>query len=206
MSSPGGASQPSRSPRTWIRCRRSSLRAKTTNSSGAAAPAIPRASSRPCCTPCVGCSKQAHEISGCCSWWAKSATAPARYAAAKDPRGSKFIINGEPTENKLALGSKGALRLELVASGRMAHSAYPELGESAIEKLLDALQAIRRVQLPVDKILGASTLNIGTIAGGRAPNVIPDRRARGNFHSPGGRWRFHARCHPASRRRQSRSP
>jgi acetylornithine deacetylase len=96
-------------------------------------------------------------------------------AAAKDPRGSKFIINGEPTENKLALGSKGALRLELMANGRMAHSAYPELGESAIEKLLDALQEIRRVPLPVDKILGASTLNIGTIAGGRAPNVIPDR-------------------------------
>jgi acetylornithine deacetylase len=95
-------------------------------------------------------------------------------AAAKSPRGSKFLINGEPTENKLALGSKGALRLEVVASGRMAHSAYPELGESAIEKLLDALEEIRRVRLPVDSILGASTLNIGTISGGRAPNVIPD--------------------------------
>jgi acetylornithine deacetylase len=95
-------------------------------------------------------------------------------AASNDPRGSKFIINGEPTENKLALGSKGALRLELVASGRMAHSAYPELGESAIEKLLDALAEIRRLRLPVDEMLGASTLNIGTIAGGRAPNVIPD--------------------------------
>ncbi|HTC36978.1 MAG TPA: M20/M25/M40 family metallo-hydrolase [Bryobacteraceae bacterium] len=95
-------------------------------------------------------------------------------AAAKDPRGSKFIINGEPTENKLALGSKGALRLEIIANGRMAHSAYPALGESAIEKLIDALNEIRRVQLPVDETLGASTLNIGTIAGGRAPNVIPD--------------------------------
>lgn len=95
-------------------------------------------------------------------------------AAAKDPRGSKFIINGEPTENKLALGSKGALRLEIIANGRMAHSAYPALGESAIEKLLDALNEIRRVRLPMDEILGASTLNIGTVAGGRAPNVIPD--------------------------------
>ncbi len=95
-------------------------------------------------------------------------------AAARVPRGSKFLINGEPTENKLALGSKGALRIELEASGRMAHSAYPELGESAIEKLLDALQAARRVPLPVDRILGPSTLNIGTISGGRAPNVIPD--------------------------------
>ena len=95
-------------------------------------------------------------------------------AAARTPRGSKFLINGEPTENKLALGSKGALRYEIVAHGRMAHSAYPELGESAIEKLLDALHRIRRIELPVDPVLGASTLNIGTIHGGRAPNVIPD--------------------------------
>jgi acetylornithine deacetylase len=95
-------------------------------------------------------------------------------AAAKLQRGSKFLINGEPTENKLALGSKGALRLEVVASGRMAHSAYPELGDSAIVKLLDALNIMRNLPLPTDKILGASTLNIGTISGGRAPNVIPD--------------------------------
>lgn len=96
------------------------------------------------------------------------------FAAAKTPRGSRFLINGEPTENKLALGSKGALRFEFHAHGRMAHSAYPELGESAIEKLLDALERVRRMPLPTDKILGASTLNIGTIGGGRAPNVIPD--------------------------------
>ncbi len=95
-------------------------------------------------------------------------------AAAHTPRGSKFLINGEPTENKLALGSKGTLRHEIVAHGRMAHSAYPELGESAIEKLLDALARIRAIQLPVDEVLGPSTLNIGTISGGRAPNVIPD--------------------------------
>ena len=96
------------------------------------------------------------------------------YHAAQNPRGSKFIINGEPTENQLALGSKGALRYELIARGKMAHSAYPELGESAIEKLLDVLQAIRQIKFPVDPILGPSTLNIGTIRGGRAPNVIPD--------------------------------
>ena len=96
------------------------------------------------------------------------------YAAAKNPRGSRYIINGEPTENKLALGSKGALRYEIIAQGRMAHSAYPHLGESAIEKLLDALERIRRIPMPSDAILGASTLNIGTIQGGRAPNVIPD--------------------------------
>jgi acetylornithine deacetylase len=95
-------------------------------------------------------------------------------AAAENPRGSKFLINGEPTENKLALGSKGALRYEIVARGRMAHSAYPELGESAIEKLLNALDRLRKMALPVDPILGRSTLNIGTIKGGVAPNVIPD--------------------------------
>ncbi len=96
------------------------------------------------------------------------------YEAAKHPRGSRFLINGEPTSNKLALGSKGALRYEVSASGRMAHSAYPELGESAIEKLLNALTALRAIELPVDPILGPSTMNIGTIGGGRAPNVIPD--------------------------------
>jgi acetylornithine deacetylase len=96
------------------------------------------------------------------------------FHAAKNGRGSRFLVNGEPTENKLAVGSKGALRMEVFASGRMAHSAYPELGESAIDKLLDALQAIRRVPLPVDPVLGPSTLNIGTIGGGRAPNVIAD--------------------------------
>ena len=100
-------------------------------------------------------------------------SAGAQYAA-EHPRGSKFIINGEPTSNRLALGSKGALRYELVARGKMAHSAYPELGDSAINRLLDALEAIRKVELPVDPILGPSTLNIGTIHGGRAPNVIPD--------------------------------
>jgi acetylornithine deacetylase len=96
------------------------------------------------------------------------------YEAARHPRGSRFLINGEPTENQLALGSKGALRYEISATGRMSHSAYPELGESAIEKLLDALAAMRRIELPVDPILGPSTMNIGTITGGRAPNVVPD--------------------------------
>jgi acetylornithine deacetylase len=97
------------------------------------------------------------------------------FAAARESRGSRYLINGEPTENKLALGSKGALRFEIVAQGRMAHSAYPHLGESAIEKLLDALERVRRVPMPSDPILGSSTLNIGTIQGGRAPNVIPDQ-------------------------------
>jgi len=96
------------------------------------------------------------------------------YHAAKHPRGSKYIINGEPTENQLAIGSKGALRMEVIGEGRMAHSAYPELGDSAVLKLLDALERIRGVALPSDELLGPSTLNIGTLQAGRAPNVIPD--------------------------------
>jgi acetylornithine deacetylase len=72
--------------------------------------------------------------------------------ASKAPRGSRYLINGEPTENLLALGSKGALRYELIAQGRLAHSAYPELGHSAIETLLDVLQDIRRVPLPEDAL------------------------------------------------------
>ncbi len=96
------------------------------------------------------------------------------YKMAQIPRGSKYIINGEPTENQLALGSKGALRYEVCATGKMAHSAYPELGESAINKLLDVLADIRQIPLPTDPLLGPSTLNIGTLSGGRAPNVIAD--------------------------------
>ena len=94
--------------------------------------------------------------------------------ANQQPRGARFLINGEPTENKLAVASKGTLRVELVARGQMAHSAYPELGESAIEKLLDAVQAVRKLDLPVHPKAGPCTMNIGLIEGGRAPNVIPD--------------------------------
>jgi acetylornithine deacetylase len=95
-------------------------------------------------------------------------------AAAASPRGSRFLINGEPTQNQLAVGSKGALRYEIVAKGKLAHSAYPELGHSAIHSLLDALWEIRAIPLPNDPILGQSTLNVGTIDGGRAPNVVAD--------------------------------
>jgi len=91
------------------------------------------------------------------------------------PKGSKFLINGEPTDNRLALASKGALRVELRAKGRMAHSAYPELGESAIDKLVGALHDVMALPLPVEPEIGPSTLNIGLIEGGRAPNVIADK-------------------------------
>jgi acetylornithine deacetylase len=91
------------------------------------------------------------------------------------PKGSSFLINGEPTDNRLALASKGALRVELRAKGRMAHSAYPELGESAIDKLVAALNDVLAMSLPVEPEIGPSTLNIGLIEGGRAPNVIADK-------------------------------
>jgi acetylornithine deacetylase len=95
--------------------------------------------------------------------------------ANQQPNSCKFIINGEPTENRIAIASKGALRVELTATGRMAHSAYPELGESAIDKLVEALHRLRAMKLPSDPEVGPCTLNIGTIDGGRAPNVIPDK-------------------------------
>jgi acetylornithine deacetylase len=94
--------------------------------------------------------------------------------AAVNSRGSRFLINGEPTENQLALGTKGVLRYEITAHGKLAHSAYPELGHSAIHSLLDVLRAIRMIPLSVDPLLGPCTLNVGTIAGGRAPNVVAD--------------------------------
>jgi acetylornithine deacetylase len=95
--------------------------------------------------------------------------------ANENPRGSRFLINGEPTDNRLALASKGALRVELRAHGKMAHSAYPELGSSAIDKLLAALHDIQQLPLPIIEGIGDSTMNIGIIQGGRAPNVIADK-------------------------------
>src|SRR6267143_653683 len=95
--------------------------------------------------------------------------------ANQQPIGARFLINGEPTENHLALASKGTLRVELTATGRMAHSAYPELGDSAIDKLIEALHRLQAMKLPSDPEVGPCTLNIGIIEGGRAPNVIPDK-------------------------------
>jgi acetylornithine deacetylase len=96
------------------------------------------------------------------------------YIANGHESGCRFLINGEPTENRIALASKGTLRVEVTARGRMAHSAYPELGESAIDKLIPALTCLRAMALPSDPQVGPCTLNIGLIEGGRAPNVIPD--------------------------------
>jgi acetylornithine deacetylase len=86
----------------------------------------------------------------------------------------EFLINGEPTDNLLAIGTKGSVRLTISTAGRAAHSAYPEAGESAMEKLLDVLQNIRGVEWPEDSFFGATTCNIGVVTGGTRPNVIPD--------------------------------
>ena len=89
------------------------------------------------------------------------------------PDGCRFVINGEPTDNRLATSTRGILRVKLVATGRAAHSAYPELGESAIEKLADAIVALRAIELPADAELGRTSYSIGLISGGVAPNVVP---------------------------------
>jgi len=86
-----------------------------------------------------------------------------------------FLVNGEPTDNRLATATKGSLRLTLKTRGRSAHSAYPEHGESAIEKLLDVLSDIRRCVWPTDEWLGETTCNIGVLSGGTRPNVIPEQ-------------------------------
>lgn len=85
----------------------------------------------------------------------------------------KYLINGEPTDLDLAVGSKGSLRMLLKTKGKAAHSAYPEMGESAIEKILDVLQDILKADFPKDEFFGETTLNIGTIKGGLKTNIVP---------------------------------
>jgi acetylornithine deacetylase len=98
-------------------------------------------------------------------------------AANKHPlaRECRFLINGEPTDNRLAIGTKGSVRVIITTEGRAAHSAYPEAGESAIEKLLDILQDIRACEWPEDSFFGTTTCNIGVLNGGTRPNVIADK-------------------------------
>jgi acetylornithine deacetylase len=103
----------------------------------------------------------------------EEAGSPGALAANEIPNRSRYLINGEPTESKLALGSKGALRAMFRTAGRAAHSAYPAMGESAVDKLLDVLADLRGVELPTDETLGVTTMNIGVIKGGVAANVIP---------------------------------
>ena len=94
-------------------------------------------------------------------------------AANNLPATSRFLINGEPTESTLASGAKGSLRVMVRTRGREAHSAYPHLGQSAIEPLLALLPTVRELALPSDPVLGDTTVNIGTIRGGTEANIIP---------------------------------
>ena len=96
------------------------------------------------------------------------------YTANKAPKGGRYLINGEPTDNRIALGSKGALRAWIRCHGRAAHSAYPELGESAIDKLVAILDRLLKTPLAENPEIGPSTLNIGQISGGQAPNIVAD--------------------------------
>ena len=99
----------------------------------------------------------------------------AAVANAQAPPGVGFLINGEPTDNRLGAATRGMYRIRLNAKGRAAHSSFPELGESAIDKLLDALMVIRGLELPDDPLLGRTHYNVGLIDGGVAPNVISPR-------------------------------
>jgi acetylornithine deacetylase len=95
-------------------------------------------------------------------------------------------VNGEPTESRLGVATRGALRLRLRAAGRAAHSSFPELGESAIDKLLDALVQLRTIPLPHDEVLGRTHYTVGVIAGGVAPNVVsPSAEAEVMFRTVG---------------------
>jgi len=98
-------------------------------------------------------------------------------AANKHPvaESCEFLINGEPTDNRLAIGTKGSVRVIITTEGKAAHSAYPEAGESAIEKLLDILGDIRAYEWPEDSFFGSTTCNIGVLNGGTRPNVIADK-------------------------------
>jgi acetylornithine deacetylase len=102
----------------------------------------------------------------------EAASDGAKRARELEPKG-RYLVNGEPTENRLSVGQKGCFGFRLAAVGRAAHSAYPEEGDSAVDRLLDALGRIRRLRYDSDPLLGETTLNVGRIGGGVAANVIP---------------------------------
>jgi acetylornithine deacetylase len=117
-------------------------------------------------------------------------------AANGRPAGSRFLVNGEPTENKLARATRGVYRARLTATGRAAHSSQPELGDSAIEKLIDALVALRTIDWPANGTLGRTTYTVGLIHGGVAPNVVPPAAdAEIMFRTVGDHGRLRALLH-----------
>ena len=99
----------------------------------------------------------------------------ARIANDQPPDGVRYLVNGEPTDNRLGIATRGVLRVRFHATGRAAHSSFPELGESAIDKLLDALMVLRGIALPADPVLGRTHYTVGLIEGGVAPNVVSPR-------------------------------
>jgi acetylornithine deacetylase len=110
----------------------------------------------------------------------------ARLANEHSPDGVRFLVNGEPTDNRLGAATRGILRVRLHTDGRAAHSSFPELGESAIDKLLDALMVLRGVALPDDPLLGRTHYTVGLIEGGVAPNVVsPHASAELTFRTVG---------------------
>jgi acetylornithine deacetylase len=111
---------------------------------------------------------------------------------------SRFLINGEPTDLRLGAATRGAYRVRLTATGKAAHSGYPELGESAIDKLLDCLAALREARWPADPLLGETHFTIGLISGGVAPNVIsPHAEAELFFRTVGDHAAVRAILHDA---------
>ena len=118
--------------------------------------------------------RRACAASRCCSWSARSATAPVPLAARETAAAAASSSMASRPKTSSRWDRKGALRFEIVARGRMAHSAYPHLGESAIEKLLDALERVRRIPLPDDPCWARARSTSAPFSGGRAPNVIPD--------------------------------
>ena len=160
-------------PPTWTRFRPTFPSAKTTISCTAVAYPMPRGSLPPSARPPKRCGPQGYRI-GLLFVSGEERDSAGAMVANESPKGSRFLVNGEPTDNRLALASKGALRTVFRATGKMAHSAYPELGDSAIHKLVRVLASLLEMELPVTEDVGPSTLNIGLIHGGRAPNVIAD--------------------------------
>jgi acetylornithine deacetylase len=117
--------------------------------------------------------------------------------------GCRYLIDGEPTDSRLGLATRGMLRVKLRAAGRAAHSSYPELGESAIEKLIDSLVELRSIDLPSDLVLGKTHYTIGLISGGVAPNVVPpSAEAEVMFRTVGEGARIRQAIAPLERRLQ----
>ena len=164
----------SRCPRTSTACRRSSRAGSRARASTAADRATPRASSRRRSRRWSSCAPAASATSACCSSSARSAAATGPKSPTPRRREtSRFLINGEPTDNRLGIATRGVYRVRLHAHGRAAHSSYPELGESATEKLIDALVRLRTLPWPTDPDMGTTHYNIGLLSGGVAPNVTP---------------------------------